>query len=59
MLGRFDRILVPEVNMGQLALLLEARNLPPVERLNKVRGLPFGAGEIERRIRELTGGKGR
>jgi 2-oxoglutarate ferredoxin oxidoreductase subunit alpha len=53
-LDRYERILVPEINLGQLALLLQGRYLRPVERLNKVQGLPFTASEIEERIHELT-----
>jgi 2-oxoglutarate ferredoxin oxidoreductase subunit alpha len=53
-LARYDRVLVPEINLGQLALLLQGQYLCPVERLNKVEGLPFSAGEIEARILELV-----
>lgn len=57
-LARFERILVPEMNMGQLALLLQAHYLKPVMRLSKVQGRPFMRGEILGRIRELLGGDG-
>jgi 2-oxoglutarate ferredoxin oxidoreductase subunit alpha len=53
-LSRYDPVLVPEINMGQLALLLQGRYLKPVERLNKVQGLPFRASEILERVMELT-----
>ncbi len=53
-LERYDRVLVPEINMGQLALLLQGRYLRKVHRLNKVQGLPFSASEIQDRIVELT-----
>ncbi|HKQ60547.1 MAG TPA: 2-oxoacid:acceptor oxidoreductase subunit alpha [Candidatus Polarisedimenticolaceae bacterium] len=53
-LGRYDRVLVPEINLGQLAFVLQGRFLRPVERMNKVQGTPFKAGEIEAKIRELT-----
>ncbi len=55
-LARYDRVLVPELNLGQLALLLQGRYLVPIERQNKIQGLPFSAAEIEERILELTGG---
>ncbi len=46
LLGRFDRILVPEMNMGQLATLLRDRlGLDPVQ-LNKVAGQPFMVSEL-------------
>jgi 2-oxoglutarate ferredoxin oxidoreductase subunit alpha len=53
-LARYERVLVPEINLGQLALVLQGRFARPVERLNKVQGLPFRASEIEARILELT-----
>jgi 2-oxoglutarate ferredoxin oxidoreductase subunit alpha len=52
-LNRFDRVLVPEMNMGQLAMLLQARYLKEVISLPKVQGRPFKVGEIYAKIREL------
>lgn len=55
-LGRFDKILIPEMNLGQLSLLLRAKFLVDAKSLSKVQGLPFTAGEIERAIiAELEG----
>jgi 2-oxoglutarate ferredoxin oxidoreductase subunit alpha len=54
-LGRFDRILVPEINLGQLAFLLQGKFAIPVERLNKVQGRPFTAAEVQETIVALTG----
>ncbi len=51
----FDEILIPEVNSGQLALLLRADLLRPIHQLNKVRGEPFRASEIENKINEILG----
>ena len=53
-LARYDRVLVPEINLGQLAFVLQGRFARPVQQLNKVQGLPFRASEIEARILELT-----
>ena len=53
-LGRFETVLVPEMNLGQLALLLRARYLKPVVSFTKVQGRPFAEGEILERIVELT-----
>jgi 2-oxoglutarate ferredoxin oxidoreductase subunit alpha len=53
-LDRYDSILVPEINMGQLSLLLRARFLKPIVSLNKVQGLPFRAGEIMDKIVDLA-----
>jgi len=46
-LENFETLLIPELNLGQLAFILRAHLLRPVEQLNKVQGLPFRASEIE------------
>ena len=46
MLGSFDRVLVAELNRGQLDVLLRARYLVDTLKLNKVRGQPFSVAEI-------------
>jgi 2-oxoglutarate ferredoxin oxidoreductase subunit alpha len=53
-LARFETILVPEINAGQLSLLLQARFVRKVEGLNKIQGLPFRASEIFDKVMELT-----
>ena len=50
-LKRFDRILVPELNLGQLTSLLRSRFLVPAEAMTKVQGQPFQVSEILDRIR--------
>ncbi len=45
-MSRFERVLVPELNNGQLVRLIRDRFLVPAESLPKVQGLPFKAGEI-------------
>jgi 2-oxoglutarate/2-oxoacid ferredoxin oxidoreductase subunit alpha len=45
-LRAYDRVLVPEMNLGQLALLLRGRFLVDVQGYNRVRGLPFKAEEL-------------
>jgi 2-oxoglutarate ferredoxin oxidoreductase subunit alpha len=52
-LSRFDRVLVPEMNLGQLALLLRARYLKDVITLSKVQGQPFHRQEILQKIQEI------
>jgi 2-oxoglutarate ferredoxin oxidoreductase subunit alpha len=52
-LSRFEKVLVPELNSGQLALLLRARFLKDVVTLSKIQGRPFFRAEIEARILEL------
>jgi 2-oxoglutarate ferredoxin oxidoreductase subunit alpha len=51
-LRSFDRVLVPEMNSGQLAQVLRAKYLVDVESFCKVQGLPLYAAEIEREIAE-------
>ncbi len=45
-LAGFDRVLVPEMNMGQLRLLLRAEYLVDARGYNQVRGLPFTSQEL-------------
>ena len=45
-LKSYDKVLVPEINLGQLALLLRGRYLTDVISYNRVRGLPFRASEL-------------
>ena len=52
-LSRFKRILVPELNRGQLARLLRAEYLAPAESYPKVKGLPFLASEILEKINHV------
>ena len=44
------KILVPELNLGQLTQLIRAEFLVDAEVVSKVQGLPFTAAEIEERI---------
>jgi 2-oxoglutarate ferredoxin oxidoreductase subunit alpha len=55
-LGRYRRVLVPEVNLGQLSRLIRAEFLVDVQSLNKMQGVPFRAAEIETAIFTLLGG---
>ena len=55
-LGQFEKVLVPELNLGQLSRLLRAEFLVPAESLTKVYGQPFKVGEIRSRIAEMAGG---
>jgi 2-oxoglutarate ferredoxin oxidoreductase subunit alpha len=53
-LRRYERILVPEMNLGQLVKLLRAEFLVDAVSLTKVQGVPFRAADIEQAIRELA-----
>jgi 2-oxoglutarate ferredoxin oxidoreductase subunit alpha len=52
-LAAYDKVLVPEINLGQLALLLRARFLTDVISYNRVRGLPFRAAELAAVIQDV------
>ena len=45
-LAKYDRVLVPEMNTGQLAMLLKSEFLKDITGYNKVRGLPFSTSEL-------------
>ncbi|HEX4628693.1 MAG TPA: 2-oxoacid:acceptor oxidoreductase subunit alpha [Gemmatimonadales bacterium] len=51
LLSRFERVVVPEMNAGQLVNLLRAAYLVPAEGLSKVQGKPFKVSEILEAIR--------
>jgi 2-oxoglutarate ferredoxin oxidoreductase subunit alpha len=53
-LRSYDKVLVPEINLGQLALLLRGRYLVDVISYNRVRGLPFRAAELAGVIQDVT-----
>ncbi|MFC5176752.1 2-oxoacid:acceptor oxidoreductase subunit alpha [Nocardioides taihuensis] len=53
-LARYDKVLVPEMNLGQLSLLLRARYLVDAIGYNRVRGLPLKAAELAEAIGELV-----
>ena len=55
MLARYERVLVPELNLGQLAMLLRARYLVDVVSLGKVRGRPFWVKDVAGVIEEMLG----
>jgi 2-oxoglutarate ferredoxin oxidoreductase subunit alpha len=51
-LARYPRVLVPEMNLGQLCQLLRAKYLVDARSVTKVKGVPFTAGELELAILE-------
>lgn len=52
-LERYPRILVPEINLGQLIKLLREKFLIPMIGMNRVEGLPLRIGDIEAKILEV------
>jgi 2-oxoglutarate ferredoxin oxidoreductase subunit alpha len=53
-LGRYDKVLIPEMNLGQLAMLVRARYLVDAVGYNHVRGLPLKAAELAEAIGNLV-----
>jgi 2-oxoglutarate ferredoxin oxidoreductase subunit alpha len=54
-LQRYERVLMPEVNLGQLRLVIRGKYLVDAIGLNKVAGRPFTIADIEEAIGELVG----
>ena len=53
----FEHVLVPEMNLGQLLMILRGRYLVDAKGLNKVRGQPFTISEIVRGVKQLLAGR--
>jgi 2-oxoglutarate ferredoxin oxidoreductase subunit alpha len=52
-INRFKKVLVPELNMGQLLWVLRAKYLVDAVGLNKIQGRPFKQVELEQKIEEM------
>src|SRR5438309_5480929 len=57
-LKRYKKVLVPELNMGQLLWVLRAKYLVDAVGLNKIQGRPFKQAELEQKFDELLGRQG-
>ena len=55
-LARYETVIVPELNMGQLSKVLRAEFLLDVKSLSKVQGVPFRASDIEAAVESYLGG---
>jgi 2-oxoglutarate/2-oxoacid ferredoxin oxidoreductase subunit alpha len=53
---RFERVLIPELNLGQLALLVSGKFGVPTIPFSKVQGRPFTTGEVAERILKCVEG---
>jgi 2-oxoglutarate ferredoxin oxidoreductase subunit alpha len=53
LLSRFGRVLIPEMNLGQLVQLIRSRYLIPAESMPKIQGQPFRIDEVEDKIRQI------
>jgi 2-oxoglutarate ferredoxin oxidoreductase subunit alpha len=56
-LRRYPKVIVPEMNLGQLSLLLRAEYLVDVRTFSKVQGLPFKSSEVVGAITAVLEGK--
>jgi 2-oxoglutarate/2-oxoacid ferredoxin oxidoreductase subunit alpha len=57
LLKGFEKILIPEMNLGQLALIIRGKFLVPAESFSKVQGLPFTVEELKLRILKTLNSK--
>jgi len=55
-LARYDRVVCPEMNLGQLAMVLRAKYLVDVQSHTQVRGLPFRAAELAAVLQDAIDG---
>ena len=54
-IGNYDKVLIPEMNNGQLIKLIREKFLVDAIPLNKIKGMPFAASEIKNKIAEIYG----
>ena len=54
-LGKFQRVMIPELNMGQLSVMIRSQFLIDTIGLNKIQGKPFSVSEIVDKIDEVLG----
>ena len=52
-LSSYKQVLIPELNLGQLALLIRAKYLVDAVSFTKVKGRPFTISEVEQKIEEM------
>jgi 2-oxoglutarate ferredoxin oxidoreductase subunit alpha len=55
-LARYPRVVVPEMNLGQLSRLVRADFLVDARSITRVQGTPFTAGELEHALLDHLGG---
>ena len=56
-LRAYDRVIVPEMNTGQLAMILRAKYLVDVQSYSRVRGLPISPAELAHHLVDVIDGK--
>ncbi len=53
-LKQYDKVIIPEMNLGQLALLIRGKFLVDAISYNQIRGLPFTSAELVEVIKEVA-----
>lgn len=53
LLRKFDKVLIPEINNGQLIKVIRDKYLVDAKGLNKIQGMPFTSAEIKNKIIEM------
>ncbi|ALM38441.1 hypothetical protein SFR_1826 [Streptomyces sp. FR-008] len=56
MLKRYDKVVIPEMNLGQLASLIRAEYLVDAQSFTQVTGLPFKAEQLATALKEALDG---
>ena len=54
-MGDYDRVLIPELNTGQLRLLIKSKYLVDAIGFNKIKGKPFKVSELVAEIKRVAG----
>jgi len=52
LLNSFDKVLIPEINNGQLVRLIRDKFMIPAAGINKIKGRPFGVDELKQEINQ-------
>jgi 2-oxoglutarate ferredoxin oxidoreductase subunit alpha len=52
-LASYDRVVIPEMNLGQLAHVIRGKFLIDVVAYNQVRGMPFTSAQLETMLEEV------
>ena len=52
---KFNHILIPELNLGQLCTIIRAKYLVDAQGLNKIAGKPFSSQEVFDKIKTIIG----
>ncbi|MGW5617858.1 2-oxoacid:acceptor oxidoreductase subunit alpha, partial [Streptomyces sp. NPDC003877] len=55
-LERYDKVVIPEMNLGQLATLIRAKYLVDAHSYNQVNGMPFKAEQLAAALKEAIDG---